>query len=256
VAATAFTSGEAVFTAAGLSKSFSGVRALDDASLTLRRGEILGIIGPNGAGKSTLINLATGLFKPDSGVMTFEGRDVAGVSLPKRARLGLMRSFQQTRVFGSMTVLEALRLGAESPSAKRHRTGGDAAEAAIERFGLGEFRDRVAADLPYGVQKVLNIALVALGSPRALFLDEPFAGVSSDDVQRISDVIESIRDEGVAIGLVEHNIEALLRLADSVVVLDSGKLIFEGLPDEARNSEIVREAYLGRGLAARKEAAG
>jgi ABC-type branched-subunit amino acid transport system ATPase component len=168
-----------------------------------------------------------------------------------------MRSFQQTRVFGSMTVIEALRLGAESPRAKRHRNGaGDPAEAALERFGLDGFRDGVAADLPYGVQKVLNIALVALGSPTALFLDEPFAGVSTEDVRRISDVIQSIRDEGVAIGLVEHNIEALLRLADAVVVLDSGRVIFEGTPQEARNSEIVREAYLGRGLAARREATG
>jgi branched-chain amino acid transport system ATP-binding protein len=230
---------DAVFVAAGLSKSFSGVRALDDAGLVLRRGRILGIIGPNGAGKSTLINLATGLFRPDAGSIVYDGRDIGRLSLPKRARLGLLRSFQQTRVFGSMTVCEALRLGGESP--------------AIERFGLSEFADRIASETPYGVQKVLNIALVAMSEPKALFLDEPFAGVSSDDVERISRVVESIRDEGVAIGLVEHNIEELLRLADEVVVLDSGRMIFEGTPAEARRSAIVREAYLGRGLAARKE---
>jgi branched-chain amino acid transport system ATP-binding protein len=244
---------DAVFVATGLGKSFSGVRALDGADLQLRRGRILGIIGPNGAGKSTLINLATGLFRADAGTIVFDGRDVSRLSLARRARLGLLRSFQQTRVFGSMTVREALRLGGECPRAAGDADPHVAAEAAIQRFGLGEFADRVTSETPYGVQKVLNIALVAMSEPKALFLDEPFAGVASEDVERISRVIEAIRDEGVAIGLVEHNIEELLRLADAVVVLDSGRMIFEGTPAEARVSEVVREAYLGRGLAARKE---
>jgi branched-chain amino acid transport system ATP-binding protein len=237
-----------VFVARGVRKSFSGVKALDGPDLVLERGRILGIIGPNGAGKSTLINVATGLLRHDGGTITYEGRDVGGLSLARRSRLGLLRSFQQTRVFASMTVRDALRLGEEAP---RARTG--AADAALERFGLEPFADRLTSETPYGVQKVLNIALVAMGDPRALFLDEPFAGVSGEDVERISRVIEAIRDEGVAIGLVEHNIEELLRLADAVVVLDSGRLIFEGTPEQARRSEVVREAYLGRGLAARRE---
>jgi ABC-type branched-subunit amino acid transport system ATPase component len=234
-----------VFEAVGLSKSFSGVRALSDVSFSLHPGRILGIIGPNGAGKSTFINVATGLFRPDAGRVVFEGRDVTRASLAARGRAGLMRSFQHARTFGSLTVREALQLAAESPRARAAAPATGGPDAVLRRFGLAAFADTITADAPYGVQKIVNLALVAQCAPKVLFLDEPFAGVGPDDVARISEVVETIRDEGVAIGLVEHNIEALLRLADRVVVLDSGRVIFEGTPDEARTSAVVREAYLG-----------
>jgi branched-chain amino acid transport system ATP-binding protein len=232
-----------VFAARGLSKRFSGVQALSDVSFDLRPGHILGIIGPNGAGKSTFINVATGLFRPDAGTVTFDGRDVTRVPLDQRSRQGLMRSFQHTRTFGSLTVREALKLAAESPRGRA--SAEDGPDALMERFGVDRFGDTLTADAPYGVQKIVNLALIAQCAPRVLFLDEPFAGVGPEDVQRISAVVEAIRDQGVAIGLVEHNIEALLRLADRVVVLDSGRLIFEGTSAEARVSAVVRKAYLG-----------
>jgi ABC-type branched-subunit amino acid transport system ATPase component len=239
-----------IFEATALSKSFAGVRALDDVSFTLNAGRILGIIGPNGAGKSTFINVATGLFRPTAGRVLFAGRDVTRATLAERSRHGLMRSFQHARTFGSLTVGESLRLAAESPRGRSALavTGGH--EAVLARFGLQSFADTLTAEAPYGVQKVVNLALLAQCAPKVLFLDEPFAGVDAEDVQRISAVVEAIRDSGVAIGLVEHNIEALLRLADDVVVLDSGRVIFEGTPDQARHSTIVQEAYLGRSAVA------
>jgi branched-chain amino acid transport system ATP-binding protein len=243
-----------VFTAVGLSKRFAGVQALTEVGFALSPGRILGIIGPNGAGKSTFINVATGLFRPDAGTVTFEGQDVTKLSLPERAQRGLLRSFQHARTFGSLTVLEALRVGAESPRGRAvaEQTGGP--DAIVERFGLAPFAHRVTADVPYGVQKIVNLALVAQCAPRVLFLDEPLAGVGTDDVARIGEAIEAIRADGVAIGLVEHNIEALLRMAGHVVVLDSGRVVFEGTPDQTRDSDVVRVAYLGRSAVTDPEA--
>jgi ABC-type branched-subunit amino acid transport system ATPase component len=240
---------EAVFAAQGLSKRFAGVQALSEVGFALSPGKILGIIGPNGAGKSTFINVATGLFKPDAGTVTFEGQDVTRLSLEERGRRGLLRSFQHARTFGSLTLMEALRVGAESPRGRAvaEQTGGP--EAVLARFGLEPFAHRVTADVPYGVQKIVNLALVAQCAPRVLFLDEPLAGVGTDDVARIGDAIEAIRADGVAIGLVEHNIEALLKMAGHVVVLDSGRVVFSGTPEETRESDVVRVAYLGRGAA-------
>jgi branched-chain amino acid transport system ATP-binding protein len=235
----------------GLSKSFAGLRAVDDVNLVLRSGELLGVIGPNGAGKSTAINLITGLFQPTSGTVLFDGADVTRTSLPERSRLGLVRSFQSTRTFASMTVQQALLLAAEAPRARALGARKADAESTLVDFGLVAYRDRPASELPYGAQKVLNLAMVALCRPLALLLDEPFAGVGTDDVSRLSSVISSQRDAGVAVAVVEHNIEALLRLADRVVVLDSGRVIFEGTPAEARVSDAVRTAYLGHGAAAK-----
>jgi branched-chain amino acid transport system ATP-binding protein len=227
-----------------LVKSFGGVRALRGVDLTVHPGRVLAIIGPNGAGKSTLINVLTGLFKPTSGTVRLGGADVARLSMAARTRLGLIRTFQGNRIFGTLRVEQALSLGLEAPRAHGSST---TPEQLAENFGLTQYLSARVGDLPYGTQKVLNLALVAASRPRVLLLDEPFAGVHEADVRRLSDVIEAFRDEGVAVAVVEHNIEALLRIADEVVVLDSGALIFTGRPEEARTSPVVREAYLGAG---------
>jgi branched-chain amino acid transport system ATP-binding protein len=215
-----------------VSKSFAGLQALQDVSFDLRPGHLLGIIGPNGAGKSTLINAVTGLYQPDSGAVYYLGKDVSRRSLAQRARIGLMRSFQHARTFDTFTVREALMLGAAAPRPRQ--------------------LDQMAAALPYGAKKVLNLALVALSRPSVLFLDEPFAGVGPEDVHRLGMIVENFKRDGVAVAAVEHNIEALLRLADRVTVLDSGRLIFEGTPAETRSSEVVATAYLGQGAAAER----
>lgn len=234
--------GRAELECRALVKSFGGVRALRGVDLVIKPGSTLAIIGPNGAGKSSLINVLTGLFTPTSGSVTLNGEDISNKNLAARTRLGLMRTFQGTRIFSTLRVRQALALGNEAPRALGQPTTVD---ALAESFGLVSYLDTVVAELPYGIQKVLNLALVSASRPRVLLLDEPFAGVHAEDVGRLSAVIERFRADGVAVAVVEHNIEALLRIADSVVVLDSGALLFSGSPDEARTSPAVREAYLG-----------
>lgn len=230
-----------------LERSFGGVHALRGVSLTIRPGRVLAVIGPNGAGKSSLINVLTGLYKPTNGTVRLDGQDIAGLSMATRTREGLMRTFQGNRVFATLRVEQALSLGLEAP---RARGGEDTVATLAQRFGLSDYLKTRVGDLPYGTQKVVNLALVAACRPRVLLLDEPFAGVGPADVMRLSAVIERFRDEGVAVAVVEHNLEALLRMADDVIVLDAGRLIFQGDPDQARVSDVVREAYLGAGGAA------
>jgi branched-chain amino acid transport system ATP-binding protein len=242
--------GDMALSVRGVSKTFAGLKAVDDVSFDLRAGSLLGIIGPNGAGKSTLINVVTGLYTPDGGTVHFEGREVTRSSLSKRARLGLLRSFQHARSFDSLTVTDALLLGTAAPRPRSLGVGRNEALQTLEEFGLAPFRAQQAEALPYGAKKVLNLALASLARPRVLFLDEPFAGVGPDDVERLAVIVEKFKADGVAVAAVEHNIEALLRLADRVTVLDSGRLIFSGTPAETRTSEVVAVAYLGQGAAA------
>jgi branched-chain amino acid transport system ATP-binding protein len=230
-----------------ISKGFAGLRAVDGVSLSLAYGATLGIIGPNGAGKSTFINLATGLMRPDSGRVLLDGQDVTRQSLARRARRGLLRTFQHTRTFATMTVAEAIRVAMEAPRA-RARKEPASIESCIEDFGLGEYAGSIANDLPYGAQKVLNLALIAQSDPKVLLLDEPFAGVDEEDIGRLTTVIGRFRTQGVAIGIVEHNMEALLAMVDHVVVLDSGQVIFRGSARDMLADPQVRAAYLGAGI--------
>ena len=237
-----------------VTKSFGGVRALTDVSFHMDAGEVLGIIGPNGAGKTTLINVVTGLMRPSSGQIVFEGVDVSKLDLAARARRGLVRSFQHTRTFAGFTTEQALHFAAASPRAREEASnrGADVVEQTMATFGLEPYVDQVAANLPYGVQKVLNLGLVAITRPTALLLDEPLAGVDPRDIERLESAIATIRTSGVGVAIVEHNVGALLRMADRVIVVETGAVIFEGSPDETRSSEIVRNVYLGhsaRGVA-------
>jgi ABC-type branched-subunit amino acid transport system ATPase component len=227
-----------------LTKAFAGLRALDTVDITLSAGEVVGVIGPNGAGKSTFINVLTGVYRPTSGHVALDGHDITRRSMADRARLGVIRTFQGTRTFASLKVEDAVALAAESP---RARSGERWAGDVLQDFGLLQYRGTKVSELPYGAQKILNLALTALTRPRVLLLDEPFAGVHDEDVDRLSAIVDRFRSEGVALALVEHNIEALLRLANRVIVLDSGRLVFSGSPQQARSSEVVRAAYLGAG---------
>jgi len=229
-----------------VSKSFGGVNALESVSCHIEAGSTLGIIGPNGAGKSTLINVVSGLYRPDRGRVLLGEDDVTTASLDRRARAGLVRTFQQTRLFHSMTVHEVLRVGAAAPRAGREKTS-EVVDGLLDLFDLGAYAYRLVAVLPYGLQKVLNLALIAVSRPRVLLLDEPFAGVDAADIERLAGVIGRFKDEGVAVGLVEHNVRAVVDLSDRIIVLNSGALLFEGTPAETLGNDAVREAYLGRG---------
>jgi branched-chain amino acid transport system ATP-binding protein len=228
----------------GLSKRFGGLQAVADVDLVLRGGSVLGIIGPNGAGKSTLVNLLSGMYRPDRGTVLLRGRDVSGDDLAARSRRGLVRTFQHTKVLASFTVADAMDLAVKSPRSRASRRG--PVTALAEDYGLGPVLHREVRELPYGTQKVVNLGLVALTDPVAVLLDEPFAGVTRDDIDRLCLVIERLRAGGAAIGLVEHDMDTLMRLSTTVLVLDSGRLVTEGSPGEVQADERVRRIYLGR----------
>jgi branched-chain amino acid transport system ATP-binding protein/branched-chain amino acid transport system permease protein len=237
--------GSPVLEGRNLAKQFGGIQAVDDVSLHVSPGEILALIGPNGAGKSTLINLLGGLMRPDSGTIWFDGADVTRQGVEGRSHRGLLRTYQHVHAFRSFTVRDALRL---SGTTARARRSGDLVQRTVEtaaRFGITDSMDRELGELSYGVQKVVNLALVSMNNPKALLLDEPFAGITKEDVLRLSTVIKSFAEQGVGVCIVEHDMEAVLGLCDRVEVLDVGRTIFRGTPEAVRGDSEVRRVYLG-----------
>jgi branched-chain amino acid transport system ATP-binding protein len=238
---------ENILVSHGLSKTFGGVKAVNDVSLTLAPGEILGLIGPNGAGKSTLINLLSGLSRPDHGTVTFAGQDVTSVGPEQRTRRGLLRTFQQLRAFRTFTVEQSLAVASLAQRARSRKGAARTAaiSSAAERFGLTAILGRPMSELPYGTQKIVNLALVSLNDPLVLLLDEPFAGVEREDVLRLSQIIGDFAAQGVGVCLVEHDMEAVLQTCGRILVLDAGALIFDGTPALVRVNPEVRRVYLG-----------
>jgi branched-chain amino acid transport system ATP-binding protein len=243
-----------------LSKTFKGLRAVEGYSLRLRRGEILGIIGPNGAGKSTIFNLLTGHLAPTAGRIRFLDHDITRASPDSIARLGMGRTFQNIRLFPSMTVLEnvicARQLRDRSgfvatllalPSF--HETEARLAEeslAELALFGLGDRAHAMAASLPYGDQRRLEIVRALALQPKLLLLDEPTAGMNEAESMFVLDLIRRIRDTyHLTIVLVEHNMPLVMQLCERIQVLNYGQIIAEGTPDVVRNDPRVVESYLG-----------
>jgi len=242
-----------------LTKRFGGLFALNDVNFDLHRGEILGIIGPNGAGKTTLYNVITGRYRPTSGNVLFKGRDITGYPPHKIVQMGISRSFQLEVLFTHLTVLQHLVLSQHLHTevgflGSFFRTAGNRArEKATEAralelinfVGLDAYMDKAAGDLSHGYQRSLGIA-VALGTDPELFLlDEPLSALSPQRVSEILDLIRTIRDRGITVAVIEHNMGALFRICDRVVVLSVGAKIAEGLPGEVKENEEVIKAYLG-----------
>jgi len=233
----------------GVSKQFGGLVAVDDVDFEIDEGEIVGLIGPNGAGKTTLFNTITGIFDPEpGGSIVFDGRDVVGLGTHDIARLGVVRTFQIVRVFDEMTVLENATAGALFGSeeslirSEADRLGREA----IEFIGLGEKADVEAGALPIAQKKQLELARALAAEPRLLLLDEIASGLTPGEVEELSQTIERIRDEkGISIFWIEHIMDAIMGVADRIIVLNSGRKIAEGTPEEIRNDEVVVEAYLG-----------
>ena len=224
---------------------FAGLRALDGVSIEVFPGEILGLIGPNGAGKTTLLNVISGLYTATSGEITFKGRVVTHLNPMKIARSGVGRTFQTTRLFPQLSVWENIETAAEvaqqfRPDVYRPR------ETIVAQFGLGEFADRLANTLPYGVQRQVEMArAVALG-PDLLLLDEPAAGTNDVESVQLADSIRRIRDvEKCAILLIDHDLPFVMNLCERLYVLDAGKVIASGSPVEVQANQRVKEAYLG-----------
>jgi branched-chain amino acid transport system permease protein len=235
----------------GVSKRFGGLVAVDDASLTVRKGTITALIGPNGSGKTTLFNLVTGNMAADSGEIAFEGRRIDRLPPWKRGHLGLGRTFQVTRLFREMTVVE--NVVAPLPDG-RWRTmfadavSGDEADRARELLdvvGLGRFAGQRAGSLSYGQQKLVELAQVLMLEPKLILLDEPAGGVNPSLLGRLTEVIRELNARGITFLVVEHNIPMVLDLCDPVVVFSRGRPIAEGTPQEIRHDPVVLDAYLG-----------
>ena len=243
----------AVLDVQGLNKSFGALHATQDLSFRVNAGEIHALIGPNGAGKTTLIQQIYGAVKPDSGRVLLNGRDITSLPIPGRVRAGIGRSFQISNVLMDFTVLEnaivaeQARLGQSFRFLKPAFDDKDLQAGAydiLRRVGLEDRASYPASDLAHGERRMLELALAMATAPQLLLLDEPMAGAGTEESQRMSEIIESLRGD-VAILLIEHDMDAVFRLADRITVLVEGAVIASGIADEISNSAAVQTAYLG-----------
>ena len=233
-----------------LSKTFGGLRAVDDVSLTLAEGSIAALIGPNGAGKTTLFALMTGFHPPSGGSVHFLGHDVTGEKPFRIARAGMVRTFQIVQPFAGQTVRENIAVGAHLHIADRAAALAKAEEVA-RRVGLADRLDRDAADLTVAGRKRLEVARALATEPKLLLLDEVMAGLNPSEIRDVIPVIRAIRDSGITILLIEHVMQAVMELGERAWVLNQGRLIAEGAPRGLAADPVVIEAYLGQGMARR-----
>jgi branched-chain amino acid transport system ATP-binding protein len=238
----------------GIGKAFGGIRAVDDVSFDVHDGEILGVIGPNGCGKTTLFNCILGQYRPDRGRVELGGRDVSTWPPHRRARAGLARTFQLLQVFGTLSVRDNLTVAAQEHVGtlggrlfRRSDLGlRDRVDRLIERFRLGHLADEPAANLSYGQQKLLDVAMALVAEPAVVFLDEPAGGVNPTMLGDVRDRIRDLnRTDGTTFAVIEHNMEFIFGLADRIVVMDQGRVLTIGPPDEVRADPRVLEVYLG-----------
>lgn len=251
----------AILNVGHLSRSFGGIRAVDDVSFITQAGGITGVIGPNGAGKTTLFNLVSGATRPDSGSVVFGGESLVGLSASAIARRGLVRTFQMTTVFADHSVLDNLYRAAifrQLPTplsllnprsvARGRRQAAQAAEQVLEKIGMTLLADVDAASLAYGQQKILGVGMALTSQPRMLLMDEPAAGLNPSETVAMGDLIACVHDSGIEVVLVEHDMQLVMRLCHHIVVLVNGKKLTAGPAAEVRDDPRVIEAYLGADL--------
>lgn len=224
--------------------SFAGIKAIDGVDLQLRQGEILGLIGPNGAGKTTLVNVLSGFQRPSPGRLVLAGRDATGWSPSRLALAGLSRTFQAVRLFGRLTVLENVEVGLVCAGSSRRRAHG-AALSLLDRVGLKEMAARRAADLSYGDERRLGIARALATGPRFLLLDEPAAGLDSTESLQLGTVIRTVAQLGIAVLLVEHDMQLVREICDRLYVMDYGVQLAAGTTADVIADPQVVAAYLG-----------
>ena len=236
-----------VFRLENITKRFGGLTALSEVNLTVEEGEIVGLIGPNGAGKTTLFNVATSIYKPDTGDIYLGQKKITGKPSHHICRLGISRTFQLVKTFLSMTAFDNVLVGAIYGHRLRGREARNEVLAALDLVGLKDKRDIVTAHMTLSDRRLLEVARALASRPLITLLDEPMAGLNPSEIMNMLQVIEKAREERkVAVLWVEHKVDAIFRLCDRVAVLDYGRKIGEGKPEEiAKNSEVI-EAYLGK----------
>ena len=234
----------------GLSKLFGGVTAVNNVSLSVDEGQIVSLVGPNGAGKTTLFAMVAGFLKPDAGTVHFEGQDITGLKPHRICARGMVRTFQVTQPFATLSTLENIMVGAYRNTADR-RSASARATAVANRVGMGAMLEQPAEGLTVAGRKRLELARALATEPRLLLLDEVIAGLNPAEIDEIVEVIKGIRDSGVTIFLIEHVMKAVMSLSDYTYVLNDGVLIAEGTPSEIASNPDVVEAYLGHGAAER-----
>jgi branched-chain amino acid transport system ATP-binding protein len=243
----------------GITKRFGGLVAVNNVSFTVREREILSVIGPNGAGKSTLFKLISSFLKPSAGEVKFRGERISNLAPHIAARQGLVRTFQETTIFKNMTLRDnviiahhlrskASLLGfflGTSLARSDERTFGESADEILQFLGLDAIADEIAKNLPHGHLRALGIAIGLATNPSILLLDEPFAGMNHDETMKAVAMVRSLRERGLTVLLVEHDMPAVMKISDRIVVLNFGEKIGEGTPEEIQRNDRVVEAYLG-----------
>jgi branched-chain amino acid transport system ATP-binding protein len=250
---------------ANITKTFGGLKAISDVTFSLEKGRIVSIIGPNGAGKTSFFNTLTGIYKPDSGSITFNGKSLLGLRPDQIAACGIARTFQNIRLFPDMTVIENIMVGMHihfkqsalailfrSPAFKKEEREAEQKALQLMKYvGLHNVENELAKNLPYGAQRRLEIARALAADPQLLLLDEPAAGMNPQETEDIIQLFRNIRDKmGITILLIEHDMRVVMNISEDICVMDYGVKIAQGTPAEIRNNSRVIEAYLGRGAVA------
>lgn len=234
----------------GVGKRFGGLQALDNVGFQVEPGELVGLVGANGAGKSTLLNVVSGLIAPDVGDVWLNGQTAGGLRPEERARRGLGRAFQTPRLVGGLTVADNIRCGSEVSKRGGHdgRATRKPVEEVLERLDLRNVASVPAQELPYGLAKLVDIARALVREPTALLVDEPAAGLGQSELPRLGATLDALREDGIALVVVEHNVEFLASLADRLVVLDFGRVIASGTPRDVLRDRLVVDAYIGQAV--------
>lgn len=243
-------------------KHFGGLKAVNNVDMQVERGQIYGIIGPNGAGKTTFFNICAGTFPASGGKIIFDGKDITNQTSVQVAKLGIARTFQNLQIFGNMTVLQnvtigfhlhtktnifdsILHTGQYKQDEKKTLTEGT---ALLEKLGLLEYKNTLAKNLAYGTQRKVEIARALALSPKLLLLDEPAAGMNPMETMSLMEFVKRIRDSGITVIVIEHDMKFVMNMCDYILVLNHGEKLAEGLPEEIAHNAAVKEAYFGKGI--------
>ena len=242
-----------------LTMRFGGLLAVDNVSFSVNEGEIRGLIGPNGAGKSTTFKMIAGFLSPTSGEVLFRNNNITNQRSSRIASAGVVRTFQETTLFQELTVFENVLIGTHKQAhtniiaavlgldRQKQNEAIEATTEVLEFMGLAERKNQLAAELPLGLQRALAVAISLAAKPNLLLMDEPFAGMNPEETRHMMELTERVRESGISIVLVEHNMKAVMGLCDRLVVLNFGTVLDDGTPDQVRNNPNVIQAYLGGG---------